>query len=86
MKKLNQITWLLTLIAAALLWATPTVAQDATLPAELLNTNVKDWQLNGVTLLIALQLAGRAYAALSSGGGLVGIFRGILFGTNTPKQ
>ena len=57
-----------------------------TLPAEMLNTNVKDWQLNGVTILLVIQVLGRAFAGLRSGGGLVGIWRGIVFGTNTPKE
>ena len=76
------------LLAFALLaFALPTMAQDAaTLPPELLNTNVKDWQLNGVTVLLAIQLLGRAYSGLSKGGGLVGMFKGIVFGTNTPKS
>jgi uncharacterized phage infection (PIP) family protein YhgE len=72
------------ILIAILLLAIPAFAQE-TLPAELLNTNVKDWQLNGVTLLLAISLAGRAYAALKNGGGIVGVVRGMLFGTNTPK-
>jgi len=83
--KLNK--KIILIIAALLMLAFPALAQDAsTLPPELLSTNIKDWQLNGVTLLLAIQLAGRAYAGLSKGGGLVGIFKGIVFGTNTPKS
>jgi hypothetical protein len=87
MKLFNQIMWALLPIAAGLFFATSALAQDpVTLPGELLNTNIKDWQLNGVTALLAIQLLGRAYSGLSKGGGLVGVFRGIVFGTNTPKS
>ena len=36
--------------------------------------------------LLALPYLGRAYYAIKNGGGLVGIWRSIMFGTNTPKQ
>jgi hypothetical protein len=32
----------------------------------------------------ALPIIGRAYHALASGSGLIGIWRGLVFGTNTP--
>lgn len=35
---------------------------------------------------VLVQNAGRAYHAIASGGGLVGIVRGLLFGTNTVTQ
>ena len=56
------------------------------IPTELLNTNLKDIQLNVLTLIIITQVLGRAYAGLKSGGGLVGLWRGIVFGQNTPKE
>lgn len=69
--------------------AVPALAQTATadslaLPEPMLNTPIREWQLNGVTLLLIIQVLGRAFAGLKSGGGLVGIYRGIVFGTNTP--
>lgn len=42
------------------------------------------WQLWGLLILSAVPLLGRAYHALINGGGLVGIWRGVVFGTNTP--
>ena len=56
-----------------------------TIPPELLNTRLQDIQLNVLTLIIITQVLGRAYAGLKSGGGLVGLWRGIVFGTNTDK-
>jgi hypothetical protein len=56
------------------------------IPDELLNTPLKNWQLNGVTALIAVQVLGRAFKALKNGGGLRGIFSAIVNGTNTPTQ
>jgi hypothetical protein len=55
------------------------------IPTELLNTNLKDIQLNVLTVIIITQVLGRAYAGLKNGGGLVGLWRGIVFGTNTDK-
>lgn len=62
-----------------------TALAQTELPEQLLNAPVKDWQLNGLTLLVVVQLLGRAYSALKSGGGLKGIWNGIVYGTNTPN-
>ena len=35
---------------------------------------------------VLIQALGRAYAAIVKGGGLKGIWAGLLFGTNTPKD
>jgi len=87
MKKLNSLLWFVVVAVVVLLWtAVPVVGQDIALPPELLDKKVSDWQLNGVTILLIVQVLGRAFASVSNGGGLVGIFRGIVFGTNTPKQ
>lgn len=56
------------------------------LPPDMLDTNVRDWQLNGVTLLLLIQVLGRVWSALRKGGGLVGIWKGIVFGENVPKE
>lgn len=34
---------------------------------------------------IAVPYAGRAWHALANGGGLMGVYRALLFGTNVPK-
>lgn len=40
----------------------------------------------GVVLAVALApFIGRAYHAVTSGGGLKGIWNALIFGTNTPK-
>lgn len=83
---MKKTKWRMVVLLALLAMVVSVHAQDAALPEQLLNTNVRDWQLNGLTLLILIQLAGRAYAGLSKGGGLVGVGKGILFGTNTPKE
>jgi hypothetical protein len=44
-----------------------------------------EWQAWLAIGIVALQLLGRAYHALRNGGGLVGIWRAIMFGTNTPQ-
>lgn len=89
MKTLNRILFLFTLLGVASLWLTAgaQTPPDApvTLPPELLNTNVRDWQLNGVTILLVVQVLGRAFAGATKGGGIVGLVRGVIFGTNTPK-
>lgn len=40
----------------------------------------------GTVILVLVPMLGRAYHALAAGTGLVGVFRGILFGTNAPKD
>ena len=41
---------------------------------------------NKLVILGALPMCTRAYYALKNGGGLVGIWNSIMFGTNTPKK
>lgn len=36
--------------------------------------------------LVLLPILGRAYHAIASGGGIVGAWRALMFGTNTPKD
>lgn len=38
-----------------------------------------------VLAVLAFPYITRAYHALATGGGIVGVYRAILFGTNTPK-
>jgi hypothetical protein len=56
------------------------------IPPELLNTPVQEWQLNGVTVVLAIMLLGRLYSAIRKGGGLRGLWRGLVFGENVPKE
>jgi len=75
------------LILAVSLVATATLAQTATptdMPAKMLSTNWKEWQLDGITILFLLGVLGRGASALKAGGGIVGMVKGVLFGTNTP--
>jgi hypothetical protein len=56
------------------------------IPSEMLETPIRDWQLNVTTLLVAFAFVGRGYKALRSGGGLVGLWRGVMFGENAPDK
>lgn len=80
MKKTMMVTGLAMLVTVATLHAQST----GDIPDDLLNKNLKDWQLNGVTLLLIVTTLGRIYSALKGGGGLIGVWRGIVYGTNTP--
>lgn len=46
----------------------------------------QEWRGTALLVLIMLPYVTRAYHSLRNGGGLVGVYRAILFGTNTPKQ
>ncbi len=91
MKKTKRILLALVLVTLGLLTLN-TFAQEAELgglmPKELESTNFKDWQLNGVTITFLVMVLGRVFQSLRSGGGLVGLYRGLVYGTNTatPKQ
>ena len=50
-----------------------------------LNLLPAKWQPWAVAAAVLLPYLGRAYHALTSGGGLRGVWQGIMFGTNTPK-
>ncbi len=54
------------------------------IPPELLSRPLREWQLNITSIAIAAMLLGRAYKAVRAGGGLRGIWRGLLYGENTP--
>ena len=58
---------------------------DADLISQLVGKTPKDWIHDGVAIMALLGLAGRAWHAVRSGGGLVGLWRALLYGTNTPK-
>lgn len=79
-------TFILTL-AAALLLPLALFAQDSgIIPAEMLNKPFKEWQLDAVTLTIILMVLGRAYRSIRDGGGLRGLWNGLIYGTNIPKD
>ena len=40
---------------------------------------------NKATIALALPFVGRAIYALKNGGGLIGMLKGLLYGTNVPK-
>jgi hypothetical protein len=54
------------------------------IPVELLTRPLRDWQLDITTLAILAMGLGRVYKAIRSGGGLRGIWRGLLYGENAP--
>jgi hypothetical protein len=56
------------------------------IPPEIMNTNIKDIQLNVTTLVLAAMLLGRAYKGLLKGGGIRGLWRGLIFGENAPED
>ena len=56
-----------------------------TIPAELLNTPLEKIQLNLLTLSWAWYLLRRGYANLRAGGGLYGLWIGLIHGDKTPE-
>lgn len=80
---MKKLLVLIACLVATAVWAQTNPAGNP-IPPDLWNTNIKDWQLNGVTLWLIITNIGRAAAALKAGDGIVGIIKGILFGTNTP--
>ena len=74
------------LIVVVVAFAAKVIAQEApvVLPEELLKTEVKDWKVTGLTIVVGIQLLGRFIAGLRNSGGIAGAVRGIVFGTNTP--
>lgn len=86
-KKLKLIVWLLVAACVASLWITNSMAQETpVIPDALMNKPLSQWQLNGVTIFVVLTAIGRGYHAIANGGGFVGIWKALVFGTNTPKQ
>jgi hypothetical protein len=45
-----------------------------------------EYAIYGTLAWVVLQALGRAYAAIAKGGGLRGIYHGLIFGTNTPVK
>lgn len=42
-------------------------------------------QLNGVTAMVVIRAIGELYSSIRAGGGLIGIWRALLYGQNVPK-
>lgn len=59
---------------------------DLNLPPEILSKPFSEWQLDLTTLVLVVMIFGRAFAALRSGGGLVGIARSIWYGSVEKKE
>ncbi len=79
------------IIIIALLFAAITAIAQPTngtppLPPDLMNTPVTKWVITGGALLAILGVIGRIFAAAAAGGGIVGIFRGVVFGQNPPPK
>jgi len=56
----------------------------AQIPTEILNAVPPKWLVYINSMLIVGAILGRTYQAIRAGGGLVSIWRGLLYGTNTP--
>lgn len=54
-------------------------------PSTILDTPVKDIQLNTITAYAVIRVFGQAYAALRAGGGLKGIYNALVYGENAPR-
>jgi len=83
MKKLLSVSILFCAVAAL---AQTNSVGGVTIPSELMGVPLKNWQINGVTLVLIVQVLGRAFSALKNGGGLKGIWNGVVSGTNTPPE
>ena len=86
MKINNLLFWLAATGLVLIAFSPSTLAEGGVLPDQLLNKPLKEWQLNGVTILLGIQVLGRIYTALASGGGVVGIFKAIAFGSATAAK
>ena len=54
------------------------------IPSQLLSIPLKDWQANLTTVFVVVMILGRAFKAIKSGGGLRGLYRGLVYGENAP--
>lgn len=52
----------------------------------LVNLLPKGWHTTIIVFIMALPFIGRAWHAITTSGGLKGIWTALLFGTNVPKQ
>ena len=43
------------------------------------------WSHAGTTFIVVLAIAGRTFHAIVNGGGLVSIWKALIYGTNVPK-
>lgn len=72
----------------ALVMANVALAQSVT-PAQMETAINQDdwtkWNIFGLNAVVVLRVLGEVYAALKNGGGLIGIWRAIIYGQNVPK-
>jgi hypothetical protein len=59
---------------------------DIPIPPELVNTPISEWQLNAVTVVIGAMVIGRIWTAITRSGGLVGIWKSLVFGVTPDKK
>ena len=55
----------------------------AQIPTEILSAIPSKWVVYATAAWVGAQALGRIYQAVRSGGGLVSIWQGLLYGTNT---
>ncbi len=79
--KLAVVFWVVMVVGLVSCWA-----QALTAPPGLETTPLNKWQLNLVTLGFIAQVLGRALTALRAGGGLVGMWRSVVFGSTTTVK
>lgn len=85
----NLIFWTAVALVIGVVGASYLQAQSVPdgVPPDLAEKPIKDWftQLNILTLVVVGRLAGELIGALRNQGGLVGIFRAVVFGQSVPK-
>jgi len=57
-----------------------------TIPPEIVTTPVNEWQLNLVTLTVIIMVLGRVWKAIANSGGLIGIWKSLVFGYTPNKD
>ncbi len=55
------------------------------IPPEAATTPITEWQLNLVTLTLIVMVLGRIWKAIANSGGLVGIWKSLVFGYTPPN-
>lgn len=82
-------TLILTLTSLLLFAGSALAIPEVVVTPEMLERPLGEWQLNGVTLLVALMFAGRVFNYMKANGGLKSIVRALwhggVTGENVPK-
>ena len=58
----------------------------AQIPTEVLNAIPPKYLVYATAGWVLFQSLGRIWHAIASGGGIIAIWRGLIYGTNTPKE